>query len=45
LLLQAEHYDFVVPKDRLGRAPVRRFCELLRDPSLRAALLELGFKS
>jgi putative molybdopterin biosynthesis protein len=44
LPLQAEHYDFVVPKDRLDRAPVRRFCELLRDPSLRAALLELGFK-
>ena len=42
--LQAEHYDFVVPKDRLDRAPVRRFCELLREPSLRAELLELGFK-
>jgi putative molybdopterin biosynthesis protein len=42
--LQAEQYDFVVPKDRLGRAPVQRFCQLLRDPPVRSALLELGFK-
>ena len=44
LPLQAEQYDFVVPKDRLDRAPVRRFCELLGEPSVRAALQELGFK-
>jgi putative molybdopterin biosynthesis protein len=44
LPLQAEQYDFVIPRDRLDRPPVRRFCELLREPSVRAALQELGFK-
>jgi len=43
LPLQAEHYDFVVPKSRLHRAPVQRFLELLREPSIRAELEDLGF--
>jgi putative molybdopterin biosynthesis protein len=43
LPLQAEQYDFVVPKDRLSRAPVQRFLELLREESTQASLEELGF--
>jgi putative molybdopterin biosynthesis protein len=43
LPLQAEHYDFVVPRSRLGRGPVRRFRELLRDADVRARLANLGF--
>jgi putative molybdopterin biosynthesis protein len=43
LPLQPEHYDFVVPKARLARAPVRRFIALLREPAVRARLAELGF--
>jgi putative molybdopterin biosynthesis protein len=41
--LQDEHYDFVVPKARLDRAPVRRFRELLADEAVRAALCDLPF--
>jgi putative molybdopterin biosynthesis protein len=43
LPLQAEQYDFVVPGNRMERAPVQRFLELLRDPAVRAGLKELGF--
>jgi putative molybdopterin biosynthesis protein len=43
LPLQAEQYDFVVPKKRLQRAPVQRFLDLLRESSLRSELEELGF--
>ncbi len=42
--LQAEHYDFVIPKNRLGHASVQRFLEVLRDDSVRAELEKLGFK-
>ena len=38
LPLQAEQYDFVVPKIRLARVPVQRFLALLADPTIRAAL-------
>jgi putative molybdopterin biosynthesis protein len=41
--VQDEHYDFIVPKARLERAPVQRFRALLEDPSVRAALAALGF--
>jgi putative molybdopterin biosynthesis protein len=41
--LQAEHYDFVVPKARLGRPAVRMFCELLEDVAVRQQLSVLGF--
>ena len=44
LPLQDEHYDFVLPKDRLGRGPVRRFLELLQDPEVREGLARLGFE-
>jgi len=44
LPLQAEQYDFVVPATRLDRPAVRRFLELLRLPSTRAALRAKGFE-
>lgn len=45
LRVQPERYDFVIPKSRIDRAPVRRFLELLRDDAIRARLAELGFES
>jgi molybdopterin molybdotransferase/putative molybdopterin biosynthesis protein len=45
LPLQAEHYDFVVPRSRLGRPPLQRFLANLADPSVRAQLTALGFES
>lgn len=44
LPLGPEHYDFVVPADRLERAPVRRFVELLAEPGVRQRLAALGFE-
>jgi putative molybdopterin biosynthesis protein len=44
LPLQAEHYDFVIPKNRAQRAPVVRFLSLLQDPEVRASLQQLGFE-
>jgi putative molybdopterin biosynthesis protein len=41
--VQDEHYDFVVPKARLERAPVQRFRTLLEDASVREELAKLGF--
>src|SRR5262249_51387098 len=41
---QDEHYDFVVPKARLGSPAVRRFREALADASVREALVALGFR-
>jgi len=43
LPLQDERYDFVLPRERLGRGPVRRFVELLRDPAVRERLARMGF--
>ena len=43
LALQPERYDFVVPKSRLERAPVRRFMALLQDDAVRMKLATLGF--
>jgi putative molybdopterin biosynthesis protein len=42
--MQDEHYDFIVPKARLGRAPVRRFQALLDDKSVKEALRALKFR-
>jgi len=42
--VQDEHYDFVVPKARLERSPVRRFRAVLGEASLRAVLRDAGFK-
>jgi putative molybdopterin biosynthesis protein len=44
LPLRAEHYDFVIPKNRTQRAPVARFLALLQDPEVRASLQQLGFE-
>ncbi|MGA3125505.1 MAG: molybdopterin biosynthesis protein [Candidatus Korobacteraceae bacterium] len=44
LPLQVEHYDFVIPKSRSQRVPVRRFVSLLSDPAVRDALRQLGFE-
>lgn len=41
---QDEHYDFVVPRTRLERAPVRRFRAVLDDPQVRAELSAQGFR-
>jgi putative molybdopterin biosynthesis protein len=41
--LQDEHYDFVVPKARLERAPVRQFRALLDDEPVKEALRALKF--
>lgn len=43
LPLVDERYDFLVPRARAARAPVRRFVELLGDPGVRARLAALGF--
>ncbi len=44
LPLQAEQYDFAVPKARWDRPFVQAFRELLRQPSTRAALASRGFE-
>jgi putative molybdopterin biosynthesis protein len=41
---QDEHYDFIVPKSRLARPAVQRFCDMLNEPATREALTALGFK-
>jgi putative molybdopterin biosynthesis protein len=43
LPLQDEHYDFVVPKNRLDRPAVRAFNNLLETEEIRDALMRLGF--
>ncbi len=43
LPLLAERYDFVVPRNRMGRPPLQRFLGLLRDDSVRVRLTEMGF--
>jgi len=40
---QDEHYDFIVPKARLARPGVRRFCAVLKDLVTQDALTALGF--
>lgn len=44
IAVQEERYDFVLPRDRLARAPVQAFLALLRSDAARAALRELGFR-
>jgi putative molybdopterin biosynthesis protein len=41
--LQEEHYDFVVPRARLEREPVRCFMAVLEAAATRAMLVALGF--
>jgi putative molybdopterin biosynthesis protein len=40
---QPEHYDFVIPRSRFDRPPVRRFRELLNDSAVATELRRLGF--
>lgn len=42
--VQEEHYDFVIPKARLERAPVKAFVRLLQSDLAREALHGLGFR-
>ncbi len=42
--VQEECYDFVVPKTRLDRPPVRAFISLLRSAKAQDALRTLGFR-
>lgn len=44
LPLQEEHYDFVVPRERIERPAVRRLMDLLADPATREGLSALGFR-
>ncbi|MGH7066078.1 MAG: molybdopterin biosynthesis protein, partial [Stellaceae bacterium] len=41
---QDEHYDFIVPKNRLEREPVRCFRAILEEPSMKQELEALGFR-
>jgi putative molybdopterin biosynthesis protein len=42
--MQDEHYDFVIPVDKLTQPALQRFLELLRRDSVRAGLTRLGFQ-
>jgi putative molybdopterin biosynthesis protein len=42
--VQAEHYDFIVPKARLARPAVRRFRAVLESQGTQDALVAFGFK-
>jgi putative molybdopterin biosynthesis protein len=44
LPVREERYDFVVPKSRAHRPGVRAFKRLLREPSVRQALVRLGMQ-
>jgi len=43
LRLQAEQYDFVIPRARAGRAAVRAFLDVLNEPVMRERLRAIGF--
>jgi putative molybdopterin biosynthesis protein len=43
LPLQAEQYDFVIPRARAGRAAVDAFRDVLHDPATRERLQAIGF--
>lgn len=45
LPLTEEQYDFVVPKNRSGRAGVAAFRQMLADPTIRAKLAAIGFRA
>jgi putative molybdopterin biosynthesis protein len=42
--MQDEHYDFVIPADKLSQPAMQRFLELLRSDTARAGLTRLGFQ-
>ncbi len=43
LPVEDEHYDFVVPNDRLDRPAVKAFLALIADPKVRQDLSAMGF--
>jgi putative molybdopterin biosynthesis protein len=42
--MQDEHYDFVIPADKLSHPTTQRFLDLLRGDTARAGLARLGFQ-
>ena len=40
--MQAEEYDFIIPKKRLERPTVRQFLNLLQDATIQKNLAKLG---
>jgi molybdopterin molybdotransferase/putative molybdopterin biosynthesis protein len=42
--MQDEHYDFVIPADKLSQPAIQRFLELLRSDTARAGLARIGFQ-
>jgi putative molybdopterin biosynthesis protein len=42
--LGPEHYDFLVPEDRLERPPVQAFLAALKDPTVRERIRGLGME-
>jgi putative molybdopterin biosynthesis protein len=42
--MQDEHYDFVIPADKLSQPALQRFLELLRSDAAQAGLARLGFQ-
>jgi putative molybdopterin biosynthesis protein len=42
--LQDEHYDFVIPADKLAQPAIQRFLDLLRSDVAREGLARLGFQ-
>jgi putative molybdopterin biosynthesis protein len=42
--MQDEHYDFVIPADKLSQPAIQRFLELLRHDTARTGLTHLGFQ-
>ena len=44
LPLKAEQYDFILPKDRLNRPPVKLFRRLLQDAEVQRHLGAIGFE-
>jgi putative molybdopterin biosynthesis protein len=42
--MQDEHYDFVIPADKLEQPAIQRFLALLRSDTARAELTRIGFQ-
>lgn len=44
IFMQDEHYDFVIPADKLSQPAIQRFLELLQSDPVQAGLTRLGFQ-
>jgi molybdate-binding protein len=42
--MQDEHYDFVIPVDKLSEPAIQRFLELLRSDVAQVGLADRGFQ-